>query len=69
MVDSHAGKDLPLRERLSKLKNNLCGVAFVVVFNRDRIECKASGKTVSQHDEDKLLDFIERRIDLQTITI
>ena len=68
-MDNHAGKDLPLRERQLKLKNNLCGVAFVVVFNRDRIECKAFGKTVSQQDKGKLLDFRERRIDFQTIPI
>ena len=56
-MDSHAGKDLPLRDRLLKLKNNSCGVTFVVVFNRDRIECKALSKTVSQQDKGKLLDL------------
>ena len=40
-------------------------MAFVVVFNRDRIECKALGKTVFQQDKGKFLDFRERRIDFQ----
>ena len=44
-------------------------MAFVVVFNKDRTECKALGKTVSQKNKRKLLDFGERRIDFQTIPI
>ena len=39
-MNNHAGKDLPLQERLLTFKNNSCGVAFVAVFNRDQTECK-----------------------------
>ena len=43
-VKSHAGKDLPSMERLSKHTNRWWGVWFVAVQTKDLIACKASGR-------------------------
>ena len=61
--ESQVGKDLPHGESLVKLKKSSLGVEFVVVFKRDRRECKASDKTVSQHDTGRSLDLRAEQIE------
>lgn len=60
------GREFPWVVRLWNLKKRSCGVQFVVVHNRDRIEWRTCGRTCSQCLSDSLSDLSANWIVFQT---
>ena len=66
---NHVGNDSPVDDQRGNEKRGSRGVVLVAVHNKDRIECKVSGRTFSQYLTSRPCDLQANLVVLQIISL